>query len=117
MPFPQPVVSLFHYKVQSAVFSEIIMIHFENCGELCTLYGKTWSLYKVSSRGYLISATYVYITEVVFPWYCATGISNDNVSKLAFSNVTLSHLFFSSCSSSVALHGIVNLPLPGISVL
>jgi len=82
-----------------------------------TLYGKMWSLYKVSSRGYLISATYVYITELVFPWYCATGISNNNVSKLAINNVTYRHLFFSSSSSSMALHGIVNPPLPGISVL
>jgi len=94
MPFPQSVVSLFHYKVQSAVFWEIIMMHCENCGELCTLYGKTWSLYKVKSRDYLICAIYVYITEVVFPWSCATSISNNNVSKLAINNVTLRHLFF-----------------------
>jgi len=67
------------------------MIHYENYGELFTVYGKTWSLYKVSNRGYLISATYVCITEVVFIWYCATSISNNNVSKLAINNVTLRH--------------------------
>ena len=36
----------------------------------------------------------MYITEVAFPWYCTTSISNNNVSKLAINSVTLRHLFF-----------------------